>query len=344
MIPESQGADLLEGLVAIPSFSGHEHEASTWLATQMAQLGFDRTGVDEAGNAVGELGAADAANLIVLLGHIDTVPGDIPVTRVATPQGMRLNGRGTVDAKGPLANFVLSAANVKDRIPADCRLMVVGAVEEEAATSRGARHIRDLCNGIAHPVPRYCIIGEPSGSHTICRGYKGRILIRLEARQPTAHTAGPGREIAELAVAYWVWLQSMLDLANAGTKRIFDQASPSLREFQTTLWDSSHNHVQCLIGLRLPVGFNVDLLIQRSLEWIENHTAASIANPVIHVVPDIDQSFPFAAEEPPGHASFQRAGTGLDHLQAQCPVPQPARRHSPGIRAPASLLGQDRHL
>ncbi len=294
MIPEAQAADLLEGLVTIPSLSGDEYEASTWLAAQMAQLGFERTRVDEVGNAIGELGAADAANLVVLLGHIDTVPGHIPVTRVVTPRGIRLNGRGTVDAKGPLANFVLSAANVRDRIPPDCRLLVVGAVEEEAATSRGARHIRDLCNGITQPVPRYCIIGEPSGSHTICRGYKGRILIHLEASQPTAHTAGPGREIAELAVAYWNWLQATLDLANTGTERLFDQASPSLREIETRLWNASRNQVRCLIGVRLPVGFNAGILIQQSLAWLEHHAGATGANPAIHVAPDIDQSFPFA--------------------------------------------------
>ena len=38
---------------------------------------------------------------IVLLGHMDTVPGDIPIRR----EGDVLYGRGSVDAKGPLAAF-----------------------------------------------------------------------------------------------------------------------------------------------------------------------------------------------------------------------------------------------
>ena len=43
---------------------------------------------------------------IVLLGHIDTVPGEIPVR---VEDGV-LHGRGSVDAKGPLATFVAAAA------------------------------------------------------------------------------------------------------------------------------------------------------------------------------------------------------------------------------------------
>ena len=72
----------------------------------MRAAGFDRAFVDEAGNAVGELAASSAARTIVLLGHIDTVPGNIPV-RI---DGDRLYGRGSVDAKGPLATFVAGAA------------------------------------------------------------------------------------------------------------------------------------------------------------------------------------------------------------------------------------------
>ncbi len=62
----------------------------------MQALGF-RARIDEAGNAIGELGKGERT--IVLLGHIDTVPGQIRVRR----EGDILFGRGTVDAKGPLA-------------------------------------------------------------------------------------------------------------------------------------------------------------------------------------------------------------------------------------------------
>ena len=121
--------ELIHGLVAIPSLSRQEAEASQWLVGRMRSAGYDRAFVDEAGNAVGEVGALDAAHLVVLLGHIDTVPGDIPVRIEATDDGEVLFGRGSVDAKGPLAAFVAAGARLG---PARARqlglrVVVVGA-------------------------------------------------------------------------------------------------------------------------------------------------------------------------------------------------------------------------
>lgn len=195
--------ELLRGLVAIPSLSHQEAEASAWLVAQMATGGFERAFVDAAGNAVGELGPADAAQTVVLLGHIDTVPGDIPVRIEATPAGDALYGRGSVDAKGPLATFVAAAARLGGAWAHahNLRLVVVGAVEEEAASSKGARFIRDRFNGVGEPEPVACIIGEPSGWNRITLGYKGRLLVEMEASQPMAHTADRTR-----AWRWWPWI------------------------------------------------------------------------------------------------------------------------------------------
>jgi len=140
------GADLelLRGLVEIPSVSRREGEAVEWLVARMGERGFHAS-VDDAGNAIGEIG--DGPIHVVLLGHIDTVPGEIPV-RV---EGDDLVGRGAVDAKGALAAFVSAAT-----IPvAGVRVTVVGAVEEESPTSKGARH------RATQPAPDWCVVGEP---------------------------------------------------------------------------------------------------------------------------------------------------------------------------------------
>ncbi len=120
--------ELVRGLVEIPSTSRREGEAVEWLVARMAERGF-RASVDDAGNAVGEIG--DGPTHVVLLGHIDTVPGEIDV-RIEAGE---LVGRGAVDAKGPLAAFVAAAT----KPVAGLRVTVVGAVEEESPTSAGAR-------------------------------------------------------------------------------------------------------------------------------------------------------------------------------------------------------------
>ncbi|MDX1616639.1 MAG: M20/M25/M40 family metallo-hydrolase, partial [Candidatus Promineifilaceae bacterium] len=121
---------LLEQIVAIPSPSGEEEAVARRLVSCMSDLGL-KACVDGAGNAVGRrvFPAEDGVvrQTVVLLGHMDTVPGEIPVR---IEQGV-LYGRGTVDAKGPLAAFVMAAAQA--RLAPGTQLVVIGAVEEEAA-------------------------------------------------------------------------------------------------------------------------------------------------------------------------------------------------------------------
>ena len=117
--------ELLRHMVEIPSLSGQEGALAAFLAEAMGELGF-RARVDEAGNAVGvreALAREGRTREIVLLGHMDTVRGDIPVRL----EGGCLYGRGTVDAKGPLATFIVAAARAE--LAPGTRLVVVGAVE-----------------------------------------------------------------------------------------------------------------------------------------------------------------------------------------------------------------------
>ena len=100
MLDPAIAYELLRGLVAVPSLSRQEAVASAWLVEQMHALGYERAFVDDAGNAVGEMGPENASHTIILLGHIDTVPGNIPVRIEASATGPVLYGRGSVDATG----------------------------------------------------------------------------------------------------------------------------------------------------------------------------------------------------------------------------------------------------
>lgn len=283
----TQAIDLLRGLVAIPSISHQEAEASAWLAQQMAAAGYDRAFVDAAGNAVGELGPADAAQVIICLGHIDTVPGNIPVRIEPTASGDVLYGRGSVDAKGPLATFAVAAARVGSAWAHEhnTRLVVVGAVEEEAASSKGARFIRDRFDGVREPIPVACIIGEPSHWTRVTLGYKGRLLVEMEAAQPMAHTAGPDAGVAAVAVDFWNWLSDYAARRNVGRDKTFEQFSPSLRQLQTSTDAQMHDHVLAQAGIRLPLDFNADIFVDALLAWAEERAGVEVgatARPALH--------------------------------------------------------------
>lgn len=231
--------DTLMGLVAQYSPSGEEGEAVEWLVDRMRALGYGEAFVDEAGNAVGVKG--EGSRQIVLLGHIDTVPGEIRV-RI---EEERLYGRGSVDAKGPLAAFVDAAARVE---PSDnWQVVVIGAVDEER-DSTGARH------ALGQYQPDFAIIGEPSQWDRITLGYKGSAWSQVSVRREITHTAGQERSACEMAVAVWNTVSAWANSFNDGRDKTFDQILPSLQS-----WESGNDGFEEWAMLQLSVRLPLDL-------------------------------------------------------------------------------------
>jgi acetylornithine deacetylase (EC 3.5.1.16)/N2-acetyl-L-lysine deacetylase (EC 3.5.1.-) len=212
-IPDEEAFRLLEALVRIPSPSGAEREAAAFLVDWMQRHSFTAW-MDDAGNAIGVLG--EGPRTLMLLGHLDTVPGEIPV-RVADG---RLYGRGAVDAKGPLAAALVAAARVGPR--PGWRWAVIGAVEEEAATSRGARHLLDTW-----PPPEMVLILEPSGVDAITLGYKGRMILHVRLEAPHRHSAVPEPGPAERLVALWLALREQAQAASPAPLSLSRSPLPS---------------------------------------------------------------------------------------------------------------------
>jgi LysW-gamma-L-lysine carboxypeptidase len=239
--------EFLRELVSIPSLSGQEEAAAAFLVSAMTSLGLDAN-IDQAGNVVGSRECLDAdgrvTKEIMLLGHMDTVPGAIAVRM----ENGNLYGRGSVDAKGPLATFVIAAARA-ELVPGT-RLVVAGAVEEESATSKGARHLATRYQ------PDTCIIGEPSGWDGVTLGYKGRLLLDYALQQPMGHSAGREQGVAETAVAWWNDIEEVIMDFNRGHERLFDQLLPSLRQIHTNS-DGLTNSAIIKAGIRLPPDFDV---------------------------------------------------------------------------------------
>lgn len=230
---------LLVDLVRTPSVSTRERACSELLATRMAALGF-QTEIDPSGSAVGVRGdlSPDAKEL-VLLGHIDTVPGDVPVRR----EGDLFFGRGAVDAKGPLAAFTIAAARAM--LPPGVRVRVIGATEEEAATSRGARFACATYRADA------CIIGEPSGAEGVTLGYKGRVIAKLEVEADSSHSAGPDATASEIAFEIWMRVREAAEQLAPGAQRVFDRVQARLRSM-TSSHDGVTDRASLTLGFRLP--------------------------------------------------------------------------------------------
>jgi LysW-gamma-L-lysine carboxypeptidase len=245
-VTAAEAEALLQALVEISSLSGAEGPASTFLAKWLADHGF-QSRVDETGSAIGERGAGPRE--IVLLGHIDTFPGEIPV-RV---EGRRLFGRGSVDAKGPLAAFAVAAALAEP--PPDVRLVVIGASQEEAASSLGARH------AIGRYRPAACLIGEPSGWDRITLGYKGRLNLAWSWTGGLAHSAGPTLSPAEVAVGAWRWLEDYSMAFNQDRPDEFHRLRPSLLSIQTTR-EGAYGRASIEVNFRLPPGLDPSTLEQ----------------------------------------------------------------------------------
>jgi LysW-gamma-L-lysine carboxypeptidase len=239
--------DLLHGLVSIESHSNREEEAVTWLREQMAARGMAVLD-DTVGNAVATVGSGERH--IVLLGHIDTVPGRVPVR---IENGV-LWGRGAVDAKGPLATFVAAASAAAADL--NVRVTVVGAVGEEVIGSLGANDVATW------DAPDFCIIGEPSGWDAVCLGYRGSLSLIYTLQQSTRHTAGPGESVAEEAVKFWNELRKEIDRWNSGARNNFGSIGHSLRALNTS-GDGLTDEAKLSIGLRLPPDLDVNLLLER---------------------------------------------------------------------------------
>ncbi|MCY3834063.1 MAG: [LysW]-lysine hydrolase [Chloroflexi bacterium] len=247
-IPGASAEQLLHDLVSIASPSCQEAEAARFLTGWMREHGYDEAYVDEVGNAVGRIGSGPRQ--VVLLGHIDTFAGFPPVRQ----EGRLLYGRGAVDAKGPLCTFAVAASRAK--LASDVQVIVLGAVEEEAATSRGARY------ALTQYKPDFCVIGEPSRWDRITLGYKGRLLLDWRWEGGLSHSAGEAPSPAERALSYWQEIKMHCEHHNQNIDSLFARLGASVRDINT--WQKGVNGVaQMTVGFRLPPGIEPETIAEK---------------------------------------------------------------------------------
>ncbi len=159
---------------AVPIASNEDvGEMRAFLVETLADHGIEAA-VDEAGNTLATRG--EGRPHLALNTHIDTVSPHVPYSR---DDGV-VRGRGSCDAKGPLA-ALLDAFLAFDPRP-DAGRVTLAVTPDEEATSTGAAAL-DL------DADMY-VVGEPTGLD-VCTAAKGRFQGTVTLSGESAHAAEP---------------------------------------------------------------------------------------------------------------------------------------------------------
>ncbi len=215
---------MLEKALRLYTPSLEERSMTEFLAEKCDDLGFHDIRIDGVGNVIAKKGSGTP--IMMLCGHMDTVPGKIRVRR----DGDLLYGRGASDAKAPLMAMLFAAASVRD---GNGTILFVGVVDEEG----NATGIKNLVK--KRMDVDYAVFGEPSRLDHITIGYKGRLAISLRIDvKSSAHASAPwlAKNAIEEAALFTGRLKESLE-ARGGDNRT-RQITAALTEIRG---GSSHN-------------------------------------------------------------------------------------------------------
>jgi len=274
--------DLLIGMVEIYSPSGKEGELANFLSNEMAKLGFD-VKIDRVGNVIGRLG--EGRPRVMLCGHMDTIPGFI---NVRVKEGI-LYGRGAVDAKGPLATMILSAAQLADE-GYEGEIIVVGAVDEEGR-GQGVKHLIQKEIDVD-----YAVFGEPTNVETMTIGYKGSLHISITLETETGHSSAPWlfENSVEKAIEIWELIKDRFASKEIEESK-FNTVTTCLRRVEGGGQGSVvPNRCEMHIELRIPPSITITQFQGDVLELIDGYRRQ---NPAVNIKVEIlDSTEPYVAD------------------------------------------------
>lgn len=193
---ESLAAELLTELLREYSPSFHERRAVSKLK-ELAEnsLSYDEVWIDPVGNFYAKYGGGGRS--VALIGHVDTVAGEIPVK----VEGGFIFGRGSVDAKGPLVAALIGASLAKELVHRALTVYVVGLVGEEGP-SHGAWYL--VNSGLRFD---FSIICEPTNTSHVVTEYYGSAFVEFECRGEKGHLAAKeSRNACVRVVEQWIEL------------------------------------------------------------------------------------------------------------------------------------------
>jgi acetylornithine deacetylase len=179
--------ELTRRLVDIPSLTGDESSAGSFLAAYLQNLDYRVETQEVAPGRFNVLATTDKQAHVVFSTHMDTVPPFI----ASSEDDEYIYGRGSCDAKGIIAAQILAAERL--RATAMKQVGLLFTVDEELG-SDGAKAAND------HPLARECrylINGEPTDNR-VAIGTKGSVRLIITTSGRAGHSAYP--EFGESAI------------------------------------------------------------------------------------------------------------------------------------------------
>jgi succinyl-diaminopimelate desuccinylase len=184
-------------LISIPSASGEERpvmeEVIRWCSSIGLQFEVLESDLDRP-NVVISLGDPAAGPLVVMNGHLDTVPvSDLlawrtgPFDPTVSEDGKKLIGRGASDMKSSVA-VMLHVLDLLKNVPLRGSVQAHVVSDEETGGAFGTKFLLEEIAAGRLPRPDYCLIGEKSDLK-VRNAERGLLAVDVTCLGRASHTA-----------------------------------------------------------------------------------------------------------------------------------------------------------